>query len=173
VLVIRSGDLGVGPSSKSLGHRRLGSHDQELLVNARRIESAQKKFLKILFTTHEARGILFLVNNKFFSYSSGNHGKFLKVFGLTLALNPWGNCFSPAICLATNLKAKPFNFKGKLSHPAKLTLTFRSSISLETTIYWRGGLRFDWNSAHLARRFGTFVVTDFGGYSRWHGHVDL
>ena len=111
--------------------------------------------------------------NKLFSYSSGNHGKFLEVFGLTLALNPWGNCFSPAVCLAINKNFKPFNYQGKICYPALLTLTLRSSHSLETTIYWRGGFRFDWNSAHLARRFGQFVDTDFGGYNQWRGHMDM
>lgn len=27
-------------------------------------------------------------------------------------------------------------------------------IGLGTTIYWRGGLRFDWNSEYIARKFG-------------------
>ena len=125
-----------------------------------------------MFTIHEVWGILLLVN-KLFSYSSGNHGKFLEVFGLTLALNPWGNCFSPAVCLAINKNFKPFNYQGKVCYPALLTLTLRSSHSLETTIYWRGGFRFDWNSAHLARRFGQFVDTDFGGYNQWRGHMDI
>lgn len=113
------------------------------------------------------------MNGKLFSYDSGKGGKFLKIFGLTLALNPWGNCFSPAICLDnTNFKAKPFNWHGKVCHPSRLQLVFRSNF-LDTTIHWRGGLRFDWNSAHLARRFGTFVDSDFGGYFQWRGHMDL
>ena len=88
-------------------------------------------------------------------------------------LYPWGNCFSPAICLDVNKNFKPFNYKGKVRYPALLTLTLRSSHSLETTIHWRGGFRFNWNSAHLARRFGQFVDTDFGGYNQWRGHMDM
>ena len=113
------------------------------------------------------------MNGKLLSYDSGKGGKFLKIFGLTLALNPWGNCFSPAICLATNWNRKLFTFEGKTCHPSRLTLTIRTQHSQETTFYWRGGLRFDWNSGHLARRFGQFVDTDFGGYHQWRGHADL
>lgn len=103
--------------------------------------------------------------NKLLHYSSGQHGKFLTVLGLTFAHNPWGNCFSPAVCLATSLNRK--------APAAKAVLTLRTAGCIETTIYWRGGLQFDWNSGHLARRFGTFTDTDFGGITQWRGHIDL
>jgi hypothetical protein len=42
--------------------------------------------------------------NKFFSFSSSRNGSFLRVFGAWFALNPWGNCFSPAVCLNTPMR---------------------------------------------------------------------
>lgn len=106
------------------------------------------------------------------------NGTFLTVCGLTLALNPFGNCFSPAICLNAHKgggKRHVYQYKGQptVGYTAKAILTLRSNISLETRVYWRGGLRFDWNSGHLARWFGKFHDTDFGGYCQWRNHMDL
>jgi len=104
--------------------------------------------------------------------------KIHKLFGMHFAWNVFGNCFSPALVLDTN-KSQPWTDKdGVTRYPAKVTLTLRTRFSLETKFYWRGGLRFDFNSGHLARRFGRFIDTDFGGVyqleSRVLGnHIDL
>jgi hypothetical protein len=79
-----------------------------------------------------------------------------------LAINPWGNCFS-------GLVVKTAKGKGNV---ARVSVTLRTGC-VETTAYWRGGFRFDWNSGHLARRFGTEVETDFGGFRQWRGHTDI
>jgi hypothetical protein len=115
------------------------------------------------------------MKNKLFSYQSNNFGKFLKVCGMTFALNPWGNCFSPALCMETPM-LKPHMFKGIMRHGARVILTLRFK-GAETKIYWRGALRVDWQSGHIARRFGKFVDTDFGGVFQYKGilgsHIDL
>lgn len=110
---------------------------------------------------------------KNYHYSSGRNGTFLQVCGLWFARNPFGNCFSPAVILDTRCwGAKPVATSTGLRRPARALFTFRHRCA-ETTIYWRGGLRFDWNSGHLARRFGQFVDNDFGGLHHWRGHFHL
>jgi hypothetical protein len=99
--------------------------------------------------------------------------KLTKFLGVYWALNVFGNCFSPVVVLDWKGKQKPIQIQGKTCYPARAILVLRTHTSLETTIYWRGGLRFDWNSAHLARRFGEFHDTDFGGYHQWGHHMDL
>lgn len=83
----------------------------------------------------------------------------VKFAGIWWALNVFGNCFNPAVCVTTSLDAR--------ARAARAVLTLRWNW-LETRVYWRGGLRFDWNSEHLAMRFGTFSETDFGGVWTWH-----
>lgn len=106
-----------------------------------------------------------------------------RVFGLWFAAGTFmGNCFSPAIVLVWHGMSKkrsshaPPNLEGKserhrqllqrgyerrLAEPhrwnraAWATLTLRWKHA-ETRIYWRGWLFFDWNSEHIARRFGVF-----------------
>jgi hypothetical protein len=95
-----------------------------------------------------------------------------KLLGLHFALNPWGNCFSPAMVLTTNSRWQKFVHEGKTCYPAKVTLTLRWK-HMETVIYWRGALRFSWNSAHLARRFGKATEQDFGTVYQWGRHIDL
>jgi len=113
---------------------------------------------------------------KLFSFTSSRNGTFVKVFGIHFALNPWGNCFSPAVCLNTPMLASR-EFRGKMVHGARWILTFRTAASTETRIYWRGGFRFDWNSAHIARRFGKAIEAEHGycwQYQGWMGaHVDV
>jgi hypothetical protein len=112
-------------------------------------------------------------------YTSDKLGTFLRLGQLWLAHNPWGNCFAPAIILdTTGLKTKPWTCKkGVKRYPAKATLVIRTRGHAETAIYWRGWFRFDWNSAHVARRFGAFIDTDFGGVMQYKGilgsHIDL
>ena len=111
-----------------------------------------------------------------FSYRSDRNGTLVRVFGLWFALNTWGNCFSPAVCLNTPMMKSWVDKKGVTHHAARWILTLRWA-GAETKFYWRGALRFSWDSAHVARRFGKFVDTDFGGafqYKGWLGHhVDL
>lgn len=91
-----------------------------------------------------------------------------QIFGLHAAFVPLrgfiGNCFSPAIVVEHRS-----NQRGQ---HAQWTLTLRTSRT-ETTVYWDGRLDFWCNSAHLARWFGKFHDTDFGGYHEWCGHLDL
>lgn len=102
-----------------------------------------------------------------FSFRSDRNGTFVKVLGLWLAYNPFGNCFSPALILST------YTLRGHRAF--KFTLRTRSH--METTVYFsRGSQRgswFWWNSAHLARRFGTASEQDFGTVYFWRGHCDL
>lgn len=79
-----------------------------------------------------------------------------------LAVNPWGNCFSGLVV----------NVRKGAGRVARVAVTLRAG-GAETSVYWRGGLRFDWNSGHLARRFGKEIDTDFGGFRQWRGHTDL
>ena len=114
--------------------------------------------------------------NKFFSYQSGKSGVLVRVFGLWFALNPWGNCFSPAVCLNTPMLKSWTCNKGIRRHGARWILTLRWG-GVETLVYWRGALRFDWNSAHLARRFGVAVEAPHGTCWRYSGvfgtHLDV
>ena len=108
--------------------------------------------------------------NKLFSYkSSKNLGTLVRVCGVYFGFNVWGNCFSPAFCVTTNFGKSKFK-------TAKVILTLRWS-GAETTIYWRGGLLTDWNSAHIARRFGVAVEAPHGTcwrYKGWLGnHHDI
>jgi hypothetical protein len=112
---------------------------------------------------------------KLFSYQSSRNGTLFRVFGLWFALNPWGNCFSPAVCLNTPmLKSSVWN--GIWRHGARWILTVRFA-GAETKFYWRGALRFDWDSAHIARRFGKPIEAPHGTcwqYSGWLGcHMDV
>lgn len=95
--------------------------------------------------------------------------KITNILGLTLAYVPKGgfigNCFSPAIVLERfHTRAEEtgrrgsFHYSERLgcvlfSRPARARLTIRVGYR-ETVIYWRGGSVFDWNSEHLATRFG-------------------
>lgn len=102
---------------------------------------------------------------------------YVKLFGLYIAIGRWfGNCFSPAIVLCWQGFSKPHKFLGKICHPAWATLTFRSPNHMETTIYWRGLFRFDWNSEYIAKRYGTYVEAndlyhnpDYWQYTGWLG----
>ncbi|KYC34911.1 hypothetical protein WA1_50260 [Scytonema hofmannii PCC 7110] len=57
--------------------------------------------------------------------------------------NASGNCFSPAV-----------QFKG-WSNGTK-SITIRSKICCETTVWYRNG-KFWWNSDHIARRWGKYI----------------
>jgi len=85
-----------------------------------------------------------------------------KLLGVFFAHNVFGNCFSPAVCLKTIPRYKQKSLS--VEPAARFILTFRFN-GAETRIYFNG-IRFWWNSAHLARRFGNFYDTDFGGYSQ-------
>jgi hypothetical protein len=65
--------------------------------------------------------------------------------------------------------AKPEEF----SYPAWLEVTVRTKSGRETVIYWRGWFRFDWNSEHLAFRFGRVSEQDFGNVYQWRNHLYL
>jgi len=95
---------------------------------------------------------------------------FKKICGVWFAVNVFGNCFSPALCLTLHKGGGKCWKPGCWSAKGILTLRFKG---LETTIYWRGAHRFDWNSAHLARRFGVREDAPFGDVYRWRGHIDL
>lgn len=101
----------------------------------------------------------------------------LRFFGLHLAINVFGNCFKPAICFNFHGKLQPFTMKGRVCYPSRLTITLRDSRFVETVIHWRGGLRFDWNSAHIARKFGKLQELDFGDAFFYEGilgsHCDV
>jgi hypothetical protein len=100
--------------------------------------------------------------NKLFSCkSSKNLGTLVRVCGLYFGFNVWGNCFSPAICVNTNFRKSKFK-------TAKVILTLRWS-GAETIIYWRGGLLTDWNSEHIARKFGKEIDAPHGICFRYHG----
>jgi hypothetical protein len=95
------------------------------------------------------------------SYSSGKCGTFIRIFGFTLAVNPFGNCFSPAIIINTRGLVGIASF------------TLRTRHSLETTVYVRSLFKWDWNSGHLARWFGTYTECPWGDYYNWRGHNDI
>ena len=109
---------------------------------------------------------------------------FEKVFGCYFAVGTWfGNCFSPAVVLLWHGMSKPLSSHHRMSderlakfsdrmreryekayaeriaepetfsHAAWAVLTIRFD-SMETRIYWRGWFRFDWNSDHIAYRWG-------------------
>lgn len=99
---------------------------------------------------------------------------FTKVFGVHIAIGRWfGNCFSPALVLEWHGRSKLMSYfhlgKPVKARAAWATLTIRTSFSCETRIYWRGWWRFDCNSQHIARRWGKFRDTDFGGYWTYSG----
>ncbi len=75
-----------------------------------------------------------------------------------------GNRFSPSIIVR--------HHSNRRGQHANWSLTIGGA-SKQTEIYWDGALDFWWNSAHLARWFGKFHDTDFGGYHQWCGHLDL
>ena len=114
---------------------------------------------------------------KLFSFTSSRNGTLVKVFGLYFALNPWGNCFSPAVCFNAPMMKSWTDKKGVVHHAARCILTFRTAHQTETRLYWRGGLRFDWNSSHIARLFGKGFDAPHGycwQYQGWMGnHVDV
>jgi len=115
--------------------------------------------------------------------------KIINILGLYLAYVPKGgfigNCFSPALVLERfNTRAEETNRRGTYHYserlgrilfyrPARAKLTIRTG-SLETTIYWRGGSVFDWNSDHLAVRFGERHEAPHGDIylleSKWLGN---
>lgn len=107
-------------------------------------------------------------------FSSNRNGTFLRVFGLWFAYNPFGNCFSPAVCINKSKGlpwvGKPWVSKidGVKHYPSRMTLTLRWG-GAETMCYWRGGLRFDWNSEHVARRFGKEIDADHGTRYQYNG----
>ena len=103
--------------------------------------------------------------NKFFSLvRGGRNGNLVRVCGVWFGLNVWGNCFSPAVCLETPM-LKSHESRGKMRHGARWILILRWD-GAETKIYWRGALRVDWDSAHIARRFGKAVEAPHG--TCWH-----
>lgn len=105
------------------------------------------------------------------------NGTLLRLFGLWLGLNTWGNCFRPAVTLHLHLanKAHHHQLTGRWLYPAKAILTFRNLT--ETRIYWRGWFRFDWQSQYIARRWGVAVEAPHGTcwhYTGWMGtHWDI
>jgi len=111
-----------------------------------------------------------------FNYSNTDCGIFIRLFQFTLAFNPFGNCFSPAICIhwwGFRERYQSRVFEGLWCYPAVLQIKFRSSSGRETSVYWRGWFRFDWNSGHLARRFGKRIEAEFGDYFQWRSHNDI
>jgi hypothetical protein len=106
-----------------------------------------------------------------FSFSSDRNGTLVCIFGMWFALNTWGNCFSPAVCLSTPMLKSIVAKDGTVLHGARWILTFRFGFA-ETSIYWRGAFRFFWNSEHIARRFGKEIEAPHGTcwqYSGWLG----
>ena len=103
---------------------------------------------------------------KFYISRSKRDGTLVRIFGLYLGYNVWGNTFSPALCVSTDKPKTSVLKTGVVLHRARVTLTFRSSYSLETKIYWRGGFRFDWHSTHVARRLGKAFEAPHG--TCWH-----
>jgi hypothetical protein len=88
------------------------------------------------------------------------NNKLIKVLGLYLGLNTWGNTFRPAVVLHVT--------PARLWKTAKLQLTIRTRVG-ETTVYWGGAMHFWWNSDHLAAWLGEHHETDFGGYEQYRG----
>jgi len=132
---------------------------------------------------------------------------FQRVCGVYIAAGTFmGNCFSPAIVFVWHGRSKPrssheslsaerlsrFNERmqagyakrlaEKRSKPvewsyaawATITLRFKGA---ETRIYWRGWWRLDYNSEHIARRWGTSQDAPHGTihtYRGWMGsHQDV
>src|SRR4051812_9427190 len=112
------------------------------------------------------------MKNKFFSIST-RYGTLISILGKHLAFNVWGNCLAPALCF----KSERMNVRGAANPINCFSLTYRSKNHTETSFYFRTDFNFhwsiNWNSAHLARQFGRFFETDFGGYHQWRGHIDL
>lgn len=114
-----------------------------------------------------------MVLMKNITYSSTKFGKFLNLFGFTIAINSFGNCFWPALVIDWRGVQKSWvSSKGVRLYPAFLIITFRSGPSMETAFYWRGWFRFDWNSGHLARHFGKRLECSFGDIYVWGKHVN-
>lgn len=96
----------------------------------------------------------------------------IKLLGLYIAIGRWfGNCFSPALVLEWNGRQKPFFMATTqtIARPAWAVLTLRTKRFRETKVYWRGWWRFDFNSEHIAERWGKFTDTDFGGVWTYKG----
>lgn len=111
-----------------------------------------------------------------FKYRSGKFGKLIYIFNFVIAINPWGNCFSPALCFNWYGFRKAYQstvFEGQLCYPAALKITLRTRCASETSLYWRGWFRFDWNSGHLARWFGKKHEAEWGDYFVWRSHNDM
>lgn len=98
-------------------------------------------------------------------------------FWFYLATGMVGNCFR-GIVLNWFGPRKSYVSKsnGERCYPAWATLTIRPDLA-ETVIYWRGWHRFDWNSAHIARKYGECHDAPFGFYHQYSGwlgrHIDL
>lgn len=93
-----------------------------------------------------------------------------KFFGLHVAVGRWfGNCFSPAIVFEWHGERKSYEDRhGVTRYPAWMTITLRFRHK-ETRIYWRGVDRWDWNSEHIARKWGKCSEQDFGDYYCYKG----
>tara|TARA_R110000822_G_scaffold110654_6_gene240949 strand:- start:3180 stop:3632 length:453 start_codon:yes stop_codon:yes gene_type:complete len=88
----------------------------------------------------------------------------VKVFGVWFAAGRWfGNCFCPAVVFVWSGRKTPFERNGVNCYPAWAMLTFRCKKHRETVIYWRGGFRFDWQSEHVAARFGKVTTHPTSG----------
>ena len=126
-----------------------------------------------------------------------------RIFGVYFAAGTWlGNCFSPAVVLEWHGKQKPSSshdplneerLEGRpawwveryrkyhaeklaapevISYPAWASLTLRFK-GCSTRIYWRGWWRLDWDSEHIARKFGNLHEADHGDcwfYKGWLGN---
>jgi len=131
---------------------------------------------------------------------------FQRVFGIWFVISKQiGNCFSPAIVLNWSGRTKahsshaPINeqrlasftpscqhlmrirHQEKMARPEVISraawgsMTFRFS-NKETVIYWRGWFRFDWNSEHIAARYGKKFAAYHGtvfNYKGWLGSHQL
>ena len=98
-----------------------------------------------------------------------------QICGVWFGCNVFGNCFNPAVVLDFNDspnagKKMIGKISGEKTHIWKASLIIRSSWR-ETKIYWRGGLVFDWNSEHLAVRFGKHYEADHGRVSIFKSRI--
>tara|TARA_R110002167_G_scaffold70080_2_gene197348 strand:- start:291 stop:644 length:354 start_codon:yes stop_codon:yes gene_type:complete len=102
---------------------------------------------------------------------------FLRVFRrFHVAWNVFGNCFS-GICFEPSFDAPSWtDKKGVVRHCTRFRIVLRWN-QVETDIHWRGWFRFDWNSGHLARKFGVWQEAPHGDVYTWKflgtQHVDL
>lgn len=83
-----------------------------------------------------------------------------RVLGLWFIFGWHGNCIWPCVHFERN---------GKWG----FMVTLRTRSQLETRVYASASKGLWWNSGHLARRFGKFIDTDFGGVYQWGNHCDL